>query len=591
MYSRHDIKNRAKISFKKHYILFITVCILMGFLGSGGNNLTKGMHINTQKEQMGDTVTQSGTSSIPVSGLSDILNGRSISRIIDSDEIFGHSRGVFAVIANTISSGTIVVTMISAISSVIGSKSIATAITVFVGFVIILALWVFLINVFRAVAARIFMEGRVYESVPIHRFIFFIRVKKWSKASFTMLRCTIYQTLWWITIAGGIIKAFSYRMVPYIVAENPDIPAGKAITLSRRMMNGHKWECFILELSFIGWNILDIITFGIVGTLFLKAYKEAALCEYYAHIRNLAKENNIQDSEYLNDEYLYQKAGRAEIEDAYADVMKLISAPEPVVKERKGILGFIANVFGVVLFEDKTEKEYQENMANKVKIRNIKNVIDGKAYPGRLYTIPEKEKRKKLSNIQYIRHYSVWSLIIMYFIFSFAGWVWEVSLHLVSDGEFVNRGVLHGPWLPIYGMGGILILVLLNKFRSKPVLEFISTVIVCGCVEYYTSWYLEMTHNGQKWWDYTGYFINLNGRICAEGLLVFGIGGITVVYLVAPMLDNLIRKINIKILVPLCVILISLYTADQIYSNRHPNTGKGITDYAYTGYIIPDKYI
>ncbi len=111
-------------------------------------------------------------------------------------------------------------------------------------------------------------------------------------------------------------------------------------------------------------------------------------------------------------------------------------------------------------------------------------------------------------------------------------------------------------------------------------LEFITAIILCGIVEYFTSWYLEIVHNGKKWWDYTGYFLNLNGRICAEGLLVFGLGGIAFVYIVAPMLDNILRKISMAILVPICVALIIIFMVDKIYSNDNPNEGKGITDYA-----------
>ena len=86
-------------------------------------------------------------------------------------------------------------------------------------------------------------------------------------------------------------------------------------------------------------------------------------------------------------------------------------------------------------------------------------------------------------------------------------------------------------------------------------------------------------HGGTKWWDYTGYFLNLHGRICAEGLLVFGLGGMAIVYAAAPLLDNLFRRIENKILLPICLTLILLFACDEIYSYGHPNTGKGITDY------------
>ena len=138
---------------------------------------------------------------------------------------------------------------------------------------------------------------------------------------------------------------------------------------------------------------------------------------------------------------------------------------------------------------------------------------------------------------------------------------------------------MHGPWLPIYGTGGVLVLIILNKFRDKPLLEFISIIIVCGIVEYFTSYYLEIAHNGEKWWDYSGYFLNLNGRICAEGLLVFGLGGMAAVYAIAPALDNLIKKVNTKLVITISIILVTAFTIDNIYSSKHPNMGDGITHY------------
>lgn len=111
-------------------------------------------------------------------------------------------------------------------------------------------------------------------------------------------------------------------------------------------------------------------------------------------------------------------------------------------------------------------------------------------------------------------------------------------------------------------------------------IEFFSTIVLCGGVEYFTSWFLEVTKDGQRWWDYSGYFLNLNGRICAEGLLVFGLGGMVIVYVAAPLLDNMVDKVPAKILVPVCVALTIVFAADQIYSFKHPNVGQGITDYA-----------
>ena len=97
------------------------------------------------------------------------------------------------------------------------------------------------------------------------------------------------------------------------------------------------------------------------------------------------------------------------------------------------------------------------------------------------------------------------------------------------------------------------------------------------CIEYFTGFFLELTHNGQKWWDYTGYFLNLDGRICAEGLLVFGVGGMAFVYVIAPLIDNWVKEHLNKKLSTVCLVLLLLFGADVVYSHFEPNVGEGVT--------------
>lgn len=240
---------------------------------------------------------------------------------------------------------------------------------------------------------------------------------------------------------------------------------------------------------------------------------------------------------------------------------------------------FIANVFGVTLYNRADEMKFAECEERKLKRSSVQAILNGEQYPGRLFPIGESERNSQIEHLHYLRHYSVSSLILLFFIFSLIGWIWEVCLHLVSDGTFVNRGVLHGPWLPIYGAGGVLILVLLNKFRKHPIAEFFAAVLLCGCVEYFTAYVLELLHDGQKWWDYSGYFLNLHGRICAEGLLVFGLGGMAIVYFLAPLLDNYLRKLDRRLVLLLCAVLLLVFNCDRLYSKKHPNMGEGITSY------------
>ena len=211
-----------------------------------------------------------------------------------------------------------------------------------------------------------------------------------------------------------------------------------------------------------------------------------------------------------------------------------------------------------------------------MKMQGLEKEATGLSYPSRLSPIPEQRKIPYLDSIHYMRHYSIMSLLMMFFIFSNFGWTWELLYYFLMKGRLINRGVLHGPWLPIYGFGGLFVLVLLHKLRKRPFWFFIGTIVLCGTVEYMTGWALEVMFNA-KWWDYSGYFLNLNGRISAEGLLVFGICGMAFIYVLAPLLDNFIRKINRKVLLCIGLTLLVLIISDAIYSHFVPNTGYGIT--------------
>lgn len=186
------------------------------------------------------------------------------------------------------------------------------------------------------------------------------------------------------------------------------------------------------------------------------------------------------------------------------------------------------------------------------------------------------KKRPKLDAKSFTRRYSLTAIVAFFFTFAFIGWIWEVLLVLIRHRVFANRGMLHGPWLPIYGFGGVLVLTLLYRFRNRPALHVALTALLCGALEYLTSFALEKIH-GVKWWDYTGYFLNINGRVCAEALLVFVVCGTATVYLVAPLLDDLYKKIPTKIFTAICVILTVIFLADTVYSQFVPNVGYGIT--------------
>ena len=605
MLKRKEMKKRAKQVVKKHYWLLLILCLGMAVFGTEFSSTLN--FVRTERTEM-DSKTKENKNAIQYNSrlaLDDILNDALDGHIdeayrlannlkleeitqnstVQKGIVLGRSRGVLADLVNNITSGYFLVVLLSAIESLGLSKNIIIALFIILSAIVLFLVWMFIKNVLQTILRRMFLECRLYDKVPFQRILFLAKVKKWCKVAVTLAMKVLFQTLWACTIIGGVIKRYSYYLVSYIVAENPDIAWKEAITLSRKMMDGYKWECFKLEISFLLWDIAGFLTLGISDLFYTNAYKIATYTEFYVQVRLLAKKNGVKGTELLNDLYLYEKADALTLDEAYIDVLFMDYYLPKKTEHLNGIKGFMARNLGITLYPRKEELQLETMQYEDAKFRLMQDALTGKGYPSRLFPIPEKEKDVKAGHINYMRRYSPISLILIFFVFCVTGWVWEVSLHLVADGTFVNRGMLHGPWIPIYGAGSLLILTLLYRLRKKPILEFTAIVILAGIIEYMTSYYTEELFSGKKWWDYQGYFLNLDGRICAEGLLTFGIGGMILVYLIAPMLDNYLRKMKTQIAVPICVILLSLFMIDQVYSFINPNTGHGITDYVSKIYI------
>ena len=108
----------------------------------------------------------------------------------------------------------------------------------------------------------------------------------WGNVVLVMFLKNLFLALWtMLFIIPGIVKAYAYRMVPYILKEHPALSGTQAITLSRRMMKGHKGDAFVLDLSFIGWILLSALTFGILHLFYVGPYIQATDAELYKVVR------------------------------------------------------------------------------------------------------------------------------------------------------------------------------------------------------------------------------------------------------------------------------------------------------------------
>lgn len=191
------------------------------------------------------------------------------------------------------------------------------------------------------------------------------------------------------------------------------------------------------------------------------------------------------------------------------------------------------------------------------------------------------ETHSKLNMTKDEQNYNTQTLIILFFLSAFIGWIWEVILEVIDSGKLVNKGVLIGPYLPIYGFGCLFILLLFSKTKLKNLahnffVTFLLVTLTCTILEYCGSVYLETVY-GMRWWDYSNIILNFQGRISLITSILFGIAGSFGLYYFAPYINKRLLKISNKVLEIICLILISVFVIDNIYCLKHPNSGEGIT--------------
>lgn len=157
--------------------------------------------------------------------------------------------------------------------------------------------------------------------------------------------------------------------------------------------------------------------------------------------------------------------------------------------------------------------------------------------------------------------------ILMFFIYGIAGWIMESTTISIRNKKFVNRGFLIGPICPIYGYGVLLITILLKKYQNDMVVTFFMSIVISGVLEYLTSFFMEKIFNN-RWWDYSKKKFNINGRICLENLVLFGIASCLIVYITNPIIMEKIRLIPDNVQTIIIAILLVIHFIDNIVSYK-----------------------
>ncbi|MCM1537297.1 MAG: putative ABC transporter permease [bacterium] len=178
------------------------------------------------------------------------------------------------------------------------------------------------------------------------------------------------------------------------------------------------------------------------------------------------------------------------------------------------------------------------------------------------------------------------TMLLLFFTVSVSGYLWEILLYFLMNGTFTNRGFFHGPWLPVYGLGAVLLAALLERLPARlkkrlPLLFFLSA-LVCTATEYLLGLYLE-TRRHVRYWDYTGWPLSIGGKVCLISFVFFGLGGLLLERRLLPFLRRIPQRLALRRIRGINYLHIALgalcllFLVDLFYSYAHPNMGNNIS--------------
>lgn len=162
---------------------------------------------------------------------------------------------------------------------------------------------------------------------------------------------------------------------------------------------------------------------------------------------------------------------------------------------------------------------------------------------------------------------------ICFMVFSFIGWVYESLFYSVQLKRFVNSGFLHGCICPIYGLGGMLLMPFAAVSGDLRVI-FLSGAVLCSILEYFISWLLEYLFD-TRWWDYSDWPLNLNGRICAVSVVGFGFAALIGTQLIIPAVFGTVSAMNNVHLRSLAALVAFVLAFDLHYTLKATERGGG----------------
>ncbi len=285
MWTRKELKEQGRITFKRNYWRSVIVAFLVSVIiggGAGFSAFNNGINRSySQADEFDTDIEISGypdNTTVSINGENLTLSGDIASDLAEDLQ----EAGVVELPAGDLDDFVQEVNGIS--GAALGAAIALGALAFLFVFVIVLAIFMafnaFIVNPFIVGCQRFFVRNLDEEACVSN--IGYGYDNNYKNIALTMFFRDLYTILWGLLfIIPGIVKAYEYRMIPYLLADDPTMTQEQAFAISKEMMTGNKWKAFVLDLSFLGWHILSIFTFGILEIFWVSPYEYATDAALY----------------------------------------------------------------------------------------------------------------------------------------------------------------------------------------------------------------------------------------------------------------------------------------------------------------------
>ena len=526
MWKRKVMKKKARISMKQNYWRMISVCFLAAMLAGAYPSSTtflgsQALIPSIERRVSAPFASEDTNSEVITEIVRRLFHGTFISDFMASPASF--LADVLVDLGSTSTSAFF--SLLRAVNNFLTESWDISTFLLILGVIVSLLYHFFISNMLLEGERRYFLEAHSYRQAPISKIFFLYKLRCIAGPAWILFCRTVFQLLWGLTIVGGVIKYYEYRMIPFILAENPKISRRDAFFLSRQLMQHSKWKLFKMHVSFIGWKLLSLLTFGILDLVFVNPYMSASEAELYLTLRRNYVLSRSPRYEFLNDSYLEHVPSEDEL---------LIS-----------------------------KALYDDSRGPYTKI----SYFNPEQYPVFLFSVQPPFKAVR-SPARAVRKYDFLSLVFLFHVFSILGWLAETAVHLLANGTLSDSFDPFLPWLPLYGIYGTIIILFIKKLSDRPVLVFLVNFLVYTVEEYAASLLIESALGLQPW-DYSGYFLNLSGRVYVGGSVSVALFGCAFLYYIAPRCADHFLKLKKIWRFLLCFVLTVLFIADIALALTH----------------------